>query len=111
MGDPQTDLASPSEVKGSSAQPVWLRGGTDPGTRRCQVRFQVRAHAWVLGSVPSRDMRRQPIGASRCPFLFLSLRSMKTLKLKIKKEEKMRPSLRRKKGKAADRLRHHLKFK
>ena len=59
---------------------VWLSGlSTSLQTKRLQVRFPVRAHAWVVAQVPQLETcERQPINFSlshRCfsPSLSLSL--------------------------------------
>ena len=64
-------------------------------SKRLLVQFLVRVHAWVAGSVPSRDLyERKPIDVSlshRCfsPFLSPSLPlSLKINKYNLKKKKK-----------------------
>ena len=61
---------------------MWLSGlGVIPQTKGSQVQFPVRAHAWVVGQVPSRGHVR---GNYTLMFLSLSLPPFPSLKKKNK---------------------------
>ena len=62
---------------------IWL--GIILQTKMLQVRFLVRAHAWVVGSVPSRGVCRRPLIDVSLPFYLPSPLSGINKRKKIKK--------------------------